>query len=606
VCGVPDPCPEDEGHAVVMVKFARDCVNQFNEIVTAADAQVDRSSLRLRVGVSSGSVTYVCFAGCVFLLALCISYIKDALLSLFCHRAGSLQGGQNRLQVFGDTVGKAFHLESSGLADQVHLSQSTAELLIAAGKSRWIKPDRSHDDGDGGEKSYILVFKRANGSKPDRAPPQRSNLDSKVGKSPGHPTVEHSEKIQHLIDWNYEMLLLLLKSIVAQRSGIGGVNEFDAKVLDEIECLIGEDGPPMSEVAEVLQMTELDLPPGQQQAYPGLIDVGIDVERQLKEYVTLIATMYGSSAEKPYNSYEHASYVMMTASTFYGQMKAPASMAENESINSILRNPFVQFCVLLSALVHDVDNSGLGRDEWATDPRLVKLYGTQSSVQQNAIDQSWTALFDPRFEALRRTIYRNESELLAFRQLVVNCCMATDATNATLAGMRKERWIRAFRNRSEGIEGERVNLKVTCVMEHLMQAASLCHTMQDWQIYLKWSQRTFNQKRLRSANLTESFYENELGTFDDNVLQMAEQHVECRFFGENALEHFNHASENRRKWKRKGQKIVAQFVEKFDRENPTKDITDWNDPRPTTIQEEAGGAPLSASTTKAKPTARMA
>lgn len=569
---MPDPCHDAEGHAVVMVKFARDCITKFHEIVASGDNPADdRSGLRLRVGVSSGAVTYVCFCFFVFLSLICIHLCKSLSQrnSLCCFsawfRAGSLQGG--RLQVFGETVGKAFHLESSGSADQVHLSQSTSELLIAAGKSKWIKPDRSHDDD--GEKSYTLVFKHANGSKPKRSPPQRSDLESKVRESQVHQTVEHSEKIQRLIDWNYEMLLLLLKGIVAQRSGTGGVTEFDAQVLDEVEHLIGEDEPPMSEVVEVLQITSFELPSGQQQVSPDLVDLGVDVERQLKEYISLIASMYGSSAEMPYNSYEHASYVMMAASTFYGQMKAPASIAQSDSINAVLRNPFVQFCVLFSALVHDMDNAGLERDEWVADPRLVKLYGTQTWVQQNAIDQSWNTLLDPRFEALRRTIYRNESELLAFRQLLVNCCVATDATNTNLAGMRKQRWVRAFRNKSKSVDGESLDRKITSVLEHLMQAASLCHMMQDWQIYLKWSQRIFNQKRLRSAKLTESFYENELGVFDDNVLHLAEQHVECKFFGENALEHFNHSSENRRKWKKKGRKISAQFEEKFDRENPT-------------------------------------
>ena len=83
-----------------------------------------------------------------------------------------------------------------------------------------------------------------------------------------------------------------------------------------------------------------------------------------------------------------------------------------------MRNPFIQFAVLLFALVHDVD---IGSDEWASDDsRLVAMYGRQSLVQQNAIDQKWKAFLDPRLEALWGTIYTNEKEMLSFRQLLVN------------------------------------------------------------------------------------------------------------------------------------------------------------------------------------------
>ena len=60
--------------------------------------------------------------------------------------------------MYGDTLAKAAHLESLSMADQVLLSQSTTELLIAAGKSKWIKPSSIQD---GEETTYVLVFKSA-------------------------------------------------------------------------------------------------------------------------------------------------------------------------------------------------------------------------------------------------------------------------------------------------------------------------------------------------------------------------------------------------------------------------------------------------------------
>ena len=111
------------------------------------------------------------------------------------------------------------------------------------------------------------------------------------------------------------MLLLCLKNIVAQRAGSGRIDDKIDCSLVEAEARVGTKGQPMSEVVEVLQLTDCMLPFEQQQAYSGSIELDADIERQLKEYVTLIANMYGPSSSTPYHNYEHASYVMMTTGT---------------------------------------------------------------------------------------------------------------------------------------------------------------------------------------------------------------------------------------------------------------------------------------------------
>ena len=96
--------------------------------------------------------------------------------------------------------------------------------------------------------------------------------------------------------------------------------------------------------------------------------------------------------------------------------------------------------------------------------------------------------------------------------------MATDMKRVSLAERRKERWVKAFRNKTESMDNESVNLKITCVLELLMQAASVSHALQEWKLYLKWSKRQFHQKRLRSDWNTRNWYKDELNFLDNFVL----------------------------------------------------------------------------------------
>jgi hypothetical protein len=95
----------------------------------------------------------------------------------------------------------------------------------------------------------------------------------------------------------------------------------------------------------------------------------------------------------------------------------------------------------------------------------------------------------PSFKELRECIYSTQEELDRFRQLVVNIVMATDIADTELGTLRKKRWEKAFSgatllHQSPESSIEDINRKATIVIEHLIQASDVSHTMQHWHVFL--------------------------------------------------------------------------------------------------------------------------
>jgi 3'5'-cyclic nucleotide phosphodiesterase len=193
---------------------------------------------------------------------------------------------------------------------------------------------------------------------------------------------------------------------------------------------------------------------------------------------------------------------------------------------------------------------------------------------------------DDKFESLRGCIYTNESELKRFRQLVVNVVLATDIFDKELSALRKNRWSKAFSDPTklgandadaavfaasaifhDESHVDQVNRKATIVLEHLIQASDVSHTMQHFDIYRKWNERLFYEmySAYRSGR-TETdpsvgWYGGELWFFDNYVIPLAKKLRECGVFGVSSDECLNYATENRRLWAERGEQIVQELLE---------------------------------------------
>jgi hypothetical protein len=312
-----------------------------------------------------------------------------------------------------------------------------------------------------------------------------------------------------------------------------------------------------------------------------------DLEAQLRGYVSAIAAMYH---DNPFHNFEHASHVTQSVTKLLARVVTPESIDYkdlcytkqgandlHEYTYGITSDPLIQFACAFSALIHDVDHTGLPNAQLIKEnSELAKMYNNKSPAEQNSVDIAWDLLMEPAYRDLRNCIYQSEEEFERFRQLIVNAVMATDIADKEQATFRKKRWEKAFRSddndtdRESESTQEAVNRKATIVIEHLIQASDVSHTMQHWHVYLKWNERLFHEmykaylEGRAEKDPSETWYQGELGFYDFYIIPLAKKLKECGVFGVASDEYLDYANVNRAEWESKGKQIVRDYLMLYD------------------------------------------
>lgn len=259
----------------------------------------------------------------------------------------------------------------------------------------------------------------------------------------------------------------------------------------------------------------------------------------------------------------------------------------------ICSDPLSSFAIVFSALIHDVDHTG------APNMQLVKehspvaaMYKNKSVAEQNSIDVGWGLLMEPTYANLRQHIYSTVGEFKCFRQLVVNCVMATDIVDKDLIKARNKRWDKAFSDdnndkdneidvalsgsviNDNGTRFESVrqvnNRKATIVIEHLIQLSDVAHTMQHWHIYRRWNERLFEESYVAYSecraekNPADNWYQGELGFYDFYIIPLAKKIKQCKVFGVSSDEYLSYALQNRQEWEERGKQVVEEMAKKME------------------------------------------
>jgi len=222
-----------------------------------------------------------------------------------------------------------------------------------------------------------------------------------------------------------------------------------------------------------------------------------------------------------------------------GTVKAAELAAQlHDYTHGINSDPVAAFAIVFSALIHDVDHRGVSNTQLGVEEEALKeKYQNKSIAEQNSLDLSWGLLMSEKFKDLKKYLFVTADELARFRQVVVNVVLATDIFDKELNGLRKARWNKAFSTEA-GSKNESNGLRATIVIEHIMQASDVSHTMQHWHIYTKWNKKLFHEmiKAHRAGRMgvdpATFWYKGEIGFFDNYIIPLAKKLKDCKVFGD--------------------------------------------------------------------------
>jgi 3'5'-cyclic nucleotide phosphodiesterase len=551
-------------------------------------------------------------------------------------------------------------METTCLRGRIQVSQATADLIVEASKGHWLtkRDDVVEAKGKGRMQTYWLELKHGkssasgSGSTKDTSDTYSDRDDSSSNMSEWSDTYLDANRNTRLVDWTVEVLRKLLKQVVARREAKGTAisNARDFKITQ------AEGSTVLDEVAEVIALPAFDAKVARKHKESSLIFLGEDVEMQLHAYVTNIAFMY--SSENAFHNFEHVAHVIMSVTKLLSRVVAPsaatlpskdatsskpfknrnekdieafmasiahdavgqfvvdrtsdqnrahsnaARMRLHDHTYGITGDPLVQFACVFSALIHDCGHEGIPNARLCKEkPEVASNYKHKSVAEQVSVDLAWTLLQEDAYTSLRNAIYSTKDEMHRFRQLVVNSVMATDIMDKDLKVQRNARWEKAFDTETKGrLSREQTNRRATIVIEHIIQASDVAHTMQHFDQFIHWNARLFKEMKTAyeagraEKDPAEFWYEGELGFFDFYVVRLraaggvaltssrphpthtasfhqiplAKKLKDCGVFGVTSAECLNYAMINRAEWEHRGRQAVAEYVQSFEAECEAK------------------------------------
>ena len=353
------------------------------------------------------------------------------------------------------------------------------------------------DSDDGSLRSRLMAKKNMELHGNDR------KVGSKADENDDEdPSAMLNNKTKRAVQWLVQMLLPYLKKIVAMREANaqieGGDDDWykvtatNLQLDDSFRARTDEEGgggsmaftdiTVLDQVKEIIKLPKEDA--GFKRNWQD-IKLGSRVEHQLLNYISSIASMYRDNS---FHGFEHASHVTMSAVKLLTRVVAEHSIdfsdmqykqkdgADLHTYTHGISDPLTQFAIIFSALIHDVDHTGVPNATLVNENSYIaEIYKNKSVAEQNSVDLAWGLLMEPSYRELRNCLCATKDERERFRQLVVNAVMATDIADKELGAQRRQRWEKAFSDDKTTLSLKDIsNRKATIVIEHLIQVRLTC------------------------------------------------------------------------------------------------------------------------------------
>lgn len=351
------------------------------------------------------------------------------------------------------------------------------------------------------------------------------------------------------------------------------------------------------------------------------------VTGQLFLFVTRVAELY---RDVHYHNFQHASHVTLSANKLIDiLLSCEYSKTEKANYNctqgvpnkstsdpadkfersfptfDISNDPLMHFALVFSALIHDVEHRGLPNAQLVKElDKLSAIYLKKSIAEQYSIAVAFSVLSEPCFKELREAICVDEEESERFRGLVVDLILSTDISCPERTAKGKSKWKIAFsdsecitrrhsvpikkrsksrifcganesKNRltSAEIAAARKKLKSRVIMEQLMQVADVAHLMQDWEVFLKWNKKLYDELWAaktagRGFDPSANWYHGQISFFDNYVIPLSKRIHESGVFGCEGAVFMNNAIRNKERWIEEGMQQAKHMVENIDYVKP--------------------------------------
>eukprot|EP00536_Pseudo-nitzschia_multiseries_P006929 jgi/Psemu1/255775/estExt_Genewise1Plus.C_1540020 len=320
-----------------------------------------------------------------------------------------------------------------------------------------------------------------------------------------------------------------------------------------------------------------------------------DVVNSLKDYVR---TILGGYNPVPYHNFKHCYHVTISTNKLVDMIVHNKNNDEEEGLPNTFGfrdDPLMQFTLLFSALIHDVDHRGIPNRQLAMeDEDLAIKYNDQSIAENESLFIGFSELLRPKYDALRGVLFPEREDYRRFRRACINLVLTTDIASPERTQLGTSKWKEAFgdpyettyagdkRLSASGEEDpaprtrtarvpppEKIDeLREAVIMETILKSADVGHNLQGFEQMARWSDCLYMELRKafvdhRGEDPVDGWFHNQIGFLDFYLLPLARKLDDTGAFGDTRGGVFAAiVASNRKRWIEEGMGVTTNIVER--------------------------------------------